>query len=115
MGVEQTNLMILNDLRWTPEMIPWSEFLKFLEDQTVHFAAPKTDFARGIMLSLDISIFATSIEMAQFLGKSNHVQGKIYDGCSMKGGLIQSSSSYQKTGKIKKVVLGAYQNSFSLG
>ena len=27
-GVEKKKLMLLNDLRWTPEMIPWTDFLK---------------------------------------------------------------------------------------
>ena len=55
-------------------MIPWSDFLNFLEWQTVHLAAPKTCFAQGIILSGDIPIFATSIGMVQFVGKSNYVQ-----------------------------------------
>ena len=76
MGVEKKELMLLNDLRWTPEMIPWSDLLNLLEGQTVHLAAPKTHFTRDIILSSDIPIFATSIEMVQFVGKTNHVQGE---------------------------------------
>ena len=44
-----------------------------LESQRVHFAAPKNHFAQDIILSADIPIFATIIEMVQFVGKSNHV------------------------------------------
>ena len=72
--VEKKELTLLNDLRWTPEMIPWSDFLNLLEGQTVHLAAPKTHFAQDIILSGDMPIFAMSIEMVQFVGKNNHVQ-----------------------------------------
>ena len=75
-GVEKKELMLLNDLQWTPEMIPWSDFLNFLERQTVHLAAPKTHFAQDIILSGDMPIFAMSIKMVQFVGKNNHVQGE---------------------------------------
>ena len=43
------------------------------QGQRKHFAAPKTHFAQDIILSADISIFTTIIEMVQFVGKSNHV------------------------------------------
>ena len=55
-------------------MIFWSDFLNILESQTVNLPAPKTHFAQDITLSGDISDFATSIEMVQFFGKSNHMQ-----------------------------------------
>ena len=57
-------------------MIPWSEFLNLLEGQAVHLAAPKTHSVQDIILSGDIPIFATSIEMVQFVGKGYHVQGE---------------------------------------
>ena len=57
-------------------MIPWFDFLNFLEGQTVHLAAPKTHFAQDIILSGDMPIFAMSIKMVQFVGKNNHVQGE---------------------------------------
>lgn len=75
-GVQECEIMFLNDLRWTPEMIPWSEFLNLLEGQTVHLAAPKTHFAQDILLSTDMPIFATSIEMIKFIGKSQYIQGE---------------------------------------
>ena len=76
MGVEKKELMLQNDLRWTPEMIPWSDFLNLLEGQTVHLAAPKTHFIQEIILPGDIQIFAAIIEMVQLVDRSNHVQGE---------------------------------------
>ena len=68
--------MLQNDLRWTPEMIPWSDFLNLFEGQTVHLAAPKTHFIQEIILPGDIQIFAAIIEMVQLIDRSNHVQGE---------------------------------------
>ena len=75
-GVEKKELMLQNDLRWTPEMIPWSDFLNLFEGQTVHLAAPKTHFIQEIILPGDIQIFAAIIEMVQLVDRSNHVQGE---------------------------------------
>ena len=65
--------MLLNDLLWTPEMMPWPEFLNLLEGQTVDLAALKTHYAQTTILSGDLPIFATSIKMVEFIGKSNSV------------------------------------------
>ena len=41
-------------------MIPWHDLLLLLEGQAVHLPAPKTHFARDIVLCDDTPIFATS-------------------------------------------------------
>ena len=95
-------------------MIPWSDFLILLEGQTVHLAAPKTHFGQGIMLSGDIPIFATNIEMVQFVGKSNHVQGKnAMMAARWKEVKFKASILIEKQKKLERCV-GAFQNSFSL-
>ena len=58
----------MNDFRWSPEMIPWQEFLNLLEGQNVHLAAPKSHFEEDIYLCKDTPIFATSISPVQFNG-----------------------------------------------
>ena len=59
-------------------MIPWQEFLKLLEGQSVHLAAPKTHYARDILITDDVPIFATSIVPIMFAGKSaGNVEGEI--------------------------------------
>ena len=73
---ENKDLMLLNDLHWTPEIISWFNFSNLLKRQTVHLAATKAHFAQNTILSGAISIFATSIETAQFVGKRDHVQVK---------------------------------------
>jgi len=75
-GVEQKAVVFLNDLRWNQEMIPWQEFLNLLEGQTVHLAAPKTHFAEDICIADDKPIFATSISMVKFSGKTDNANGE---------------------------------------
>ena len=55
-------------------MIPWQEFLNLLEGQNVHLAAPKTHYARDILITDDAPIFATSIARIMFAGKSANVE-----------------------------------------
>ena len=57
-------------------MIPWQEFLNLLEGQSVHLAAPKTHYARDILITDDVPIFATSIAPIMFAGKSANVEGE---------------------------------------
>ena len=75
-GIEKCEIVMLNDLRWTPDMISWAELLNLLEGKTVHLAAPKTHFSQDILLSSDIPVFATSIEMIKFVGRSSYVSGE---------------------------------------
>ena len=61
-GVENTELIILNHLRWSPRLITWQDFLLLLEGQPKHLPAPKSHFAKDIFLEKDVPIFATSSE-----------------------------------------------------
>ncbi len=60
LGVEDAEVILLNDCRWSSEGIAWKEFLLLLEGQPIHFPAPKTSYARDIYLQRDKPIFATS-------------------------------------------------------
>ena len=59
-GVEDKEVIFLNDFRWSPLILPWSGMLLLLEGHVVHFAAPKTSYSRDIDFSSDTPIFATS-------------------------------------------------------
>ena len=41
--VEEKEVIFLNDFRWSPVILPWSDML--LEGAVVHFAAPKTVYS----------------------------------------------------------------------
>ena len=60
MGVEEAEIIFLNDLRWSPTIIAWADFLQALEGDTVHLPAPKNFCKRDIELSKDTPFFATA-------------------------------------------------------
>ena len=60
-GVEDAELIYLNDFRWNEKIISWQDLLRLLEGDSVHFPAPKTHYAKDILLTRDTPIFATSI------------------------------------------------------
>ena len=57
-------------------MIPWQEFLNLLEGQSVYLAAPRTHYARDILITDDVPIFTTTIAPIMFAGKSANVEGE---------------------------------------
>ena len=60
-GAEKAEVIFMNDLRWSPDMISWREFLNLLEGQNVHLVAPKSHFAEDTYTCSDVTILATSI------------------------------------------------------
>ena len=48
MGAERSEVIFLNDLRWSDKLIPWNNFLQLLEGAEVHLAAPKNHCAGDI-------------------------------------------------------------------
>ena len=60
LGIENAEVVLLNDFRWKPSLIPWCELLQVLEGDTVHFPAPKNVMNKDIVLDKDTPFFATS-------------------------------------------------------
>ena len=63
-GVEEKEVIYLNDFRWSKTIIAWSDFLRLLEGDEVHFPAPKTHYTNDIKLSKEsiTPVFSTSIK-----------------------------------------------------
>ena len=59
-GVEEKEIIFLNDFRWEKSIIPWADMLLLLEGQLVHFPAPKTHYCKDITLEKDTPVFCTS-------------------------------------------------------
>ena len=70
-GVEEAEVIFLNDFRWSSELIAWKELLLLLEGQTVHLPSPKNQYCKDISLSTDIPIFATSKSKIRYKEKFN--------------------------------------------
>ncbi len=60
LGVENKEVIFLNDFRYKTQILPWNDMLLLLEEHTVHFAAPKTTYIKDIKFEKDTPIFATS-------------------------------------------------------
>lgn len=75
-GIQDKEVAFLNDLRYTPTMLPWQDFLNLLEGLEVHIPTPKTHYAEDIEVTSDIPIFATSIGPIKFVGRSNDCAGE---------------------------------------
>ena len=71
LGAEESEVIFLNDFRWSSEMIAWKELLLLLEGQTVHLPSPKNHYVRDICISTDVPIFATGKARITFVGKYN--------------------------------------------
>ena len=62
LGVENAEVIFLNDFRWTPQVIPWFQLLQLLEGDEVKFPAPKNHAKENIIFTRDSPIFATSAD-----------------------------------------------------
>ena len=72
-NLENKEVAFLNDFRWSPESIAWSDFLLLLEGQTVNLPRPKNQFASDPLIdrSNNLAIFATSKSPIKYVGKFN--------------------------------------------
>ena len=59
-GVDDCEIIYLNDFRWTEKIISWQDFLRLLEGDKVHIPTPKTHFVQDIILHKDTPIFCTT-------------------------------------------------------
>ncbi|CAB3978629.1 Hypothetical predicted protein [Paramuricea clavata] len=59
-GADYAEAIVLQDFRWSREMIPWNDLLLLLERETVKLLAPKNQFSSDVIIEKDTPIFATS-------------------------------------------------------
>ena len=71
LGAEKAEIILLNDFRWSPEMIAWKELLLLLEGQSVHLPSPKNHYSADICIDSDTPVFATGKSRITFVGKYN--------------------------------------------
>ena len=73
LGLDECEVIYLNDLRWEQQLIPWNDFLLLLEGQTVCLPRPKNIYPTDICISREntIPIFATSKSTIEYVGKFN--------------------------------------------
>ena len=59
-GAEKAQVILLQDFRYTKEVIAWHSLLLLLDGETVKLPAPKNYFSADIVIDTDVPIFATS-------------------------------------------------------
>ena len=70
-GSEEAEIILINNLRWSPELIQLDDFLCLLEGQKVHLPAPRNHFAKDVSISNDTPILATGSSTIKHVGKYN--------------------------------------------
>jgi len=72
-GLDEKEVAYLNDLRWTEELIRWSDFLLLLEGQTVHLPRPNNQFAIDLVITREntLPFLSTSKAPIEFIGRYN--------------------------------------------
>ena len=70
-GADSAEVIVLQDFRWSREMIPWNDLLLLLEGETVKLPAPKNQFSSDVVIEKDTPIFATSKSRVTYVGKFN--------------------------------------------
>lgn len=80
-GVEEAEIIFLNDFRWSERILAWQDMLRLLEGDKVHVPTPKTHFARDIIFDKDTPIFCTAPSRLRNFshGVVNEVESEMMD------------------------------------
>ena len=65
---------MLQDFRWSQDLIAWKDFLLLLEGEKVHLPAPRNVFKEDICISENVAIFATGKSEVTFRGSYNSTE-----------------------------------------
>ena len=94
-GLDDCEVAVLQDLRWSPNLIKWSDFLVLLEGQTVHLARPKNVFPTDLTInkSNKLPFFASSKAPLVLLDSNDKVIKKETDMMDTRWKLIEFTYS----------------------
>ena len=65
-GADQVEVIVLQDVTWSSELICWKDLLLLLEGEILTLPSPEKQFAIDICIDTDIPIFATSKAKIEF-------------------------------------------------
>lgn len=72
-GSKESEVIYLNDFRWSSALISWKDLLLLVEGHVVHLPAPKNLHSRDICIDNDIPIFATSSAPIVYYGRNGQI------------------------------------------
>ena len=69
-GLDEVEIIFINDFRWSEELIKWNDFLLLLEGQTVHLPRPKNQFVSDLVIRKEniLPFFGTTKEPIEYVG-----------------------------------------------
>ena len=70
-GADKAEVILLNDFRWSKELIEWKSLLLLLEGDQVNLPAPKNHFVTDVCINGDTPVFATSKSVITCRGAYN--------------------------------------------
>lgn len=70
-GADKAEVILLQDFRWSRELISWNSLLLLLEGELVKLPSPKNQFAADVCIDTDVPLFATSKASVEFVGRNN--------------------------------------------
>lgn len=70
-GAEKAQVILLQDFRFSKDVIAWKDLLLLLEGETVKLPAPKNHFSKDVVIDTDVPIFATSKSPITYKGPFN--------------------------------------------
>ena len=56
-----SEVVFLNDFRWSEKILPWHDFLNLLEGESIHVSSPKTHYTEDLLWTKTQPIFCTGI------------------------------------------------------
>ncbi len=70
-GADKAEIILLQDFRYSKDVITWKDLLLLLEGETVRLPAPKNHFSTDIVIESDVPIFATTKSPIIYRGPYN--------------------------------------------
>ncbi len=70
-GADNCKIILLNDFRWSKELIEWKSFLLLLKGDVVKLPAPKNHYSADVAIEKDTPVFATSKSIIKYTGNYN--------------------------------------------
>ena len=100
-GAAQAGVIVLQNFRWSSELICWKDLLLLLEGKNKKLPSPKTQFATNVWINTDIPIFATSKVKTEFVGKNNTCDDRETEMMDVRWNIFEFTTEYHK--QIKKL------------
>jgi hypothetical protein len=95
-GVENASVIMLQDFRWSKELISWKDFLLLLEGENLKLPTPRNIYKEDILVTGNISIFATGKCEITYKGSYNTSDNREDDMMSSRWKMFKFSHQFRE-------------------